>query len=78
MQLSATAHKLGDVERMWLMVTVPLPSGARGGRRSLSFSMSWMIGAILYTALTPRSGAEPWHEMPEVETSISMRPRCPR
>ena len=68
----------GDVERISLIVTVPLPSGSRGSSSSLSFSMSAMIPAILYTALIPRSGADPCAESPWVRTSISMRPRCPR
>ena len=45
---------------------------------SLRYLTLVSIGAILYTALTPRSGAEPWQEMPVVSTSSSMRPRWPR
>ena len=34
-----------------------------------------MTSAILWMALSPRSGAEPWQETPCISTRISMRPR---
>ena len=40
--------------------------------------MSCRMSAILKMALSPRSGAEPWQDMPFTSTRISMRPRWPR
>ena len=48
MQLSATAHSDGDVDRISAIVTVPLPRNASAvsASRSLSRSMSATMGAM--------------------------------
>ncbi len=75
---SGTALSDAVLQSMNDTVTVPLPRKSSLRSVALSASMSATIGAILYTALTPRSQWAPWAETPLVTTSIAIRPRWPR
>ncbi len=44
---AGTAHRLGVLQPIQLMVQVPLPRNASSFRRSFSFSMALIAGAIL-------------------------------
>jgi len=63
---------------MYDTVIVPSPRNASFFSRELSRSISRTTFAILYTALSPLCGIDPWHERPVTVTPISMRPRWPR
>ncbi len=76
--LSGTAFSDGVVHSTEDTTTEPLPRNGSSGNRAFSAAMSEMMGAILYTAFTPRSLCAAWADTPFVVMLISTRPRCPR
>ncbi len=67
----------GDLS-MYETMTEPVPRKSSWARRVLSASTSVMIGAILYSALTPRWAWAPCADLPLVVMVASRRPRWPR
>jgi hypothetical protein len=73
--ISATAQRDGDEKKISETVSVPLPRNGSVANLSFSARTSSSISDILYIALSPRSGAEPWQDIPATSTLISIRPR---